>query len=265
MTIEVRSEAEIWTVLFNRPEVRNAVDRKTAEALSAAFRAFETDEQARGAILGGCGENFCAGANLKAVAAGRPKRRKVKGGGPMGPTRRRLSKPVIAAVNGYAVAGGPELALWCDLRVMEEDAWFGGICRRWGVPLIDGGTVKLPQLVGQGRALDRSLTGREVGAKEALNCGPCYRVVAPGTALAAASALGRKIASFPQRYLRSDRKSVYTQWGNPEEEALRDEFLLGQPGRTCRGRSDCRGERDDMVTGSKVWTKSFRPMVLRIG
>ena len=228
MTVRVEKAEEIWTVILDRQEVRNAVDRDHGEALLEAFEAFEADQSAKVAVLWGAGGHFCAGADLKAVAQGRPNRLEVDGAGPMGPSRLFLSKPVIAAVSGYAVAGGLELAIWCDLRVAEEDARFGVFCRRWGVPLIDGGTVRLPRLIGMGRALDMILTGREITAGEALNWGLCDRVVPRGESRARAEELARRIAGFPQICLRSDRRSVYEQWGQQEEEALRQEFLLGQ-------------------------------------
>jgi enoyl-CoA hydratase len=213
------------------------VDRQTAEALAAAFLAFERDESAVVAVLWGAGGTFCAGADLKAVATGGGNRTvppKTGGAydplaadGPMGPSRMQLSKPVIAAVSGYAVAGGLELALWCDLRVAEEDAVFGVFCRRWGVPLIDGGTIRLPRLIGQSRALDMILTGRPVAACEALAMGLANRVVAKGTAREAAEGLAHEIAKLPQICLRSDRQSVYEQYALNMDKALAREFALG--------------------------------------
>ena len=198
MAVYVEKDGPVTTVILSRPEVRNAVDRDTAEALVEAFRAFEEDEQAHVGVLYGDGGNFCAGADLKAIAAGRSNRTDSTGDGPMGPTRRLLGKPVIAAIAGYAVAGGLELALWCDLRVMEESATLGVFCRRWGIPLIDGGTIRLPRLIGLGRALDLILTGRPVGAGEALSMGLANRVVPDGKAREAAEALARDIAEIPQ-------------------------------------------------------------------
>ena len=229
----VRTEREgpVTTVILSRPEVRNAVDRPTAEALADAFRAFEADPDAHVGVLWGEGGTFCAGADLKAVASEpeRINRLEEHGDGPMGPTRMVLSKPVIAAISGHAVAGGLELALWCDLRVVEEDAVLGVFCRRWGVPLIDGGTVRLPRLIGLSRALDLILTGRPVGAEEALQLGLANRVVPKGEARARAEALAREVARFPQGCLRADRRSALDQAGVPLEEALLREFRGGVP------------------------------------
>lgn len=215
------------TVILNRPEVRNAVDRETAEALAEAFRAFEKDEEARVGVLTGAGGHFCAGADLKALGDARGNRLEEEGDGPMGPSRMILDKPVIAAVAGYAVAGGLELALWCDLRVMESDAVFGVFCRRWGVPLIDGGTIRLSRAIGLSHALDMILTGRPVEAEEAYRMGLANRVVAPGTAREEAEKLALQIARFPQRCMLSDRRSAYEQWDMPILAALRNEFRLG--------------------------------------
>ena len=224
----IEKAGPVTTVILSRPEVRNAVDRETAEALAAAFREFDADDEARVAVFYGDHGNFCAGADLKAIAAGRGNRAAPDGDGPMGPTRLLLQKPVIAAIAGYAVAGGLELALWCDLRVMEETATLGVFCRRWGVPLIDGGTVRLPRLIGLSRALDLILTGRPVGAQEALAMGLVNRVVPEGTARQAAEALARDIAAFPQVCLRNDRLSAYEQFDLSFEEALANEFRCGQ-------------------------------------
>jgi enoyl-CoA hydratase len=226
-TVRVERNGPVTTVILNRPEARNAVDRPTAQALAAAFRAFEDDPDAAVAVLWGEGGHFCAGADLKAIGTSRANRVDAGGDGPMGPTRLRLAKPVIAAVTGYAVAGGLELALWCDLRVVEEDAEFGVFCRRWGVPLIDGGTVRLPRLIGTSRALDLILTGRPVHAGEAERIGLANRVVAPGAARQAAEALAAQIAAFPQTCLRHDRLSVLEQEGLTEEDALRAELAHG--------------------------------------
>jgi enoyl-CoA hydratase len=225
----VRTEkaGNVTTVILSRPDRRNAVDRDTADALVAAFEAFERDEEARVAVLWGEGGTFCAGADLVAVSEGRPNRVEPTGAGPMGPTRMGLSKPVIAAVAGHAVAGGLELALWCDLRVAEEDAVFGVFCRRWGVPLIDGGTVRLPRLIGASRALDMILTGRPVNAREALEWGLANRVVACGKAREEAEVLAAQIAGFPQRCLRSDRRSALEQWALPIDAAIAHELALG--------------------------------------
>ncbi len=217
----------ILRVSLNRPERRNAVDRETADALYRAFREFDEDDALHVAVLDGRGGQFCAGADLKALAAGQGNRVEADGAGPMGPTRMRLRKPVIAAVEGHAVAGGLELALWCDLRVAAEDAVFGVYCRRFGVPLIDGGTVRLARLIGQSRAMDMILTGRAVAAPEALSFGLVNRMVAPGEARAAATALAREIAELPQTCLRNDRASLLSQWGLDEGAALHEEFRQG--------------------------------------
>lgn len=228
LTVHVRREPPIMIVTIDRPEVRNAVDRPTAAALADAFRAFENDDELAAAVLTGAGGTFCAGADLKAVATGRGNRVTSDGDGPMGPTRLQLSKPVIAAVEGHAVAGGLELAVWCDLRVAAVDAVFGVYCRRWGVPLIDGGTVRLPRLVGQSHALDLILTGRGVSGEEARVMGLVNRVVAPGRALEAAIELAQQIAGFPQGCMRSDRTSSYEQWDLDFDAAMRNETELGQ-------------------------------------
>jgi enoyl-CoA hydratase len=225
----VRSEksGHVMTVILSRPERRNAVDRETADALERAFESFAGDDTARVAVLWGEGGTFCAGADLRAISEGHPNRVESAGAGPMGPTRMVLHKPVIAAVAGHAVAGGLELALWCDLRVVEEGAVFGVFCRRWGVPLIDGGTVRLPRLIGQSRALDMILTGRAVGAREAHEWGLANRVVAHGTARDEAEALAATIASFPQHCVRSDRQSALDQWTLPLDAAIARELELG--------------------------------------
>jgi enoyl-CoA hydratase len=214
-------------VTIDRPDVRNAVDRATAAELAAAFRRFEADDGAAVAILTGAGGTFCAGADLKAVseASGNPV--VVDGDGPMGPTRMLLAKPVIAAVEGYAVAGGLELALWCDLRVAARDAVFGVFCRRWGVPLVDGGTVRLPRIVGHGVAMDLILTGRPVSGDEALRIGLANRVTEPGKALEVALALANDIAAFPRRCMLSDRASAYEQWDLSLGDALVNETRHG--------------------------------------
>ncbi|CCK25879.1 Enoyl-CoA hydratase/isomerase [Streptomyces davaonensis JCM 4913] len=227
MPVRVERQGHVTTVVLSRPEARNAVDGPTAAELAAAFREFEADEEARVAVLWGEGGTFCAGADLKALGTERSNQVTEDGDGPMGPTRMRLSKPVIAAVAGHAVAGGLELALWCDLRVAEEDAVFGVFCRRWGVPLIDGGTVRLPRLIGTSRAMDLILTGRPVPAREAYEIGLANRVVPTGTARAEAEALAATIAAFPQACLRADRASVLDQEGLGEEEALRSELGHG--------------------------------------
>ncbi|MGW0148553.1 crotonase/enoyl-CoA hydratase family protein [Streptomyces sp. NPDC003333] len=227
MPVRVERQGHVTTVVLSRPEVRNAVDGPTAAALAAAFREFEADDGARVAVLWGEGGTFCAGADLKAMGAGRGNRVAEDGDGPMGPTRLRLSKPVIAAVAGHAVAGGLELALWCDLRVAEEDAVFGVFCRRWGVPLIDGGTVRLPRLIGTSRAMDLILTGRPVPAAEAHAIGLANRVVPTGRARAEAERLAAVLAEFPQDCLRSDRASVLDQEGLDETAAMRGELRYG--------------------------------------
>jgi enoyl-CoA hydratase len=216
--VRVEKSGPVTTVLINRPTARNAVDGPTAAALAAAFRAFDTDDSASVAVLGGVGEAFCAGADLKSVGTDRGNQLTpvAAGDGPMGPTRMVLAKPVIAAVQGHAVAGGLELALWCDLRVADATAVFGVFCRRWGVPLIDGGTVRLPRLIGQSRAMDMILTGRPVAAAEALAMGLANRVVPAGTALAAAQELALSLAGFPQTCMRSDRAAVLEQWDAPD-------------------------------------------------
>ncbi len=227
MAVLAEKKGAVTTIILNRPEVKNAVDGPTAEALVQAFRAFEDDQEARVAVLFGTGGCFCAGADLKAISQGRPNRFSEEGDGPMGPSRMFLSKPVIAAVAGYAVAGGLELALWCDLRVVERDAVFGVFCRRWGVPLIDGGTIRLPRMIGLSAALDMILTGRPVGAEEAQRLGLANRVVAPGTSRAEAEALAETIARFPQQCMRNDRRSAYEQIDLSLKEALKNEFRLG--------------------------------------
>jgi enoyl-CoA hydratase len=250
MAVHSEKQGPVTTVILERPAVRNAVDRRTAAALADAFRAFDADDEARVAVLYGAGGAFCAGADLKAIAAGdpnlmnliQPVRAPLPDGpspagraaearaitdAPMGPTRMLLGKPVIAAIAGHAVAGGLELALWCDLRVVEEDAILGVFCRRWGVPLIDGGTVRLPRLIGLSRALDLILTGRAVGAAEALQMGLANRVVPAGTARQAAEDLARTLAALPQRCMREDRLSAYEQDGLAIEDALENEYRHG--------------------------------------
>ena len=228
MNVRVEKKDRVTTVILDRPEKRNAVDRPTATALAEAFRAFEADAESDVAVLWGAGGHFCAGADLKGFA-GEATRNSLtpEGDGPMGPTRMLLSKPVIAAVSGYCVAGGLELACWCDLRVAEESATFGVFCRRFGVPLIDGGTVRLPRLIGHSRALDLILTGRPVGAAEALAMGLANRVAADGTARAAAEALAAALSNHPQTCLRNDRLSSYEQWGLPLPQAMANEFTHG--------------------------------------
>jgi enoyl-CoA hydratase len=240
-SVIVERRPPLVIVTINRPAARNAVDGPTAGLLAESFRAFDADDELKVAILTGAGGNFCAGADLKAVASGEPKRANridPEGDGPMGPTRLRLSKPVIAAVAGYAVAGGIELACWCDLRVADVTAQFGVFCRRFGVPLIDGGTVRLPRLIGMSRALDLILTGRAVDAQEAYAMGLANRVVPAGQALAEAEKLALQIAAFPQQCMRGDRASAYEQWGMVQE-AIANEFRHGlatlQSGETLSG------------------------------
>nr|WP_281371628.1 crotonase/enoyl-CoA hydratase family protein [Petropleomorpha daqingensis] len=227
VSVTVERDGPVTTVRLSRPSARNAVDGPTAAALADAFRAFDADDEAAVAVLHGEGGTFCAGADLKAVGTATGNRTEPDGDGPMGPTRLRLSKPVIAAIAGHAVAGGLELALWCDLRVADETAVFGVYCRRWGVPLIDGGTVRLPRIVGRGRALDLILSGRSVDAAEALAIGLVNRLVPAGEALAAAQGLARQLAAFPQTCLREDRASVLEQEGLDEAAALANEFRHG--------------------------------------
>ncbi|HEY5351301.1 MAG TPA: crotonase/enoyl-CoA hydratase family protein [Streptosporangiaceae bacterium] len=227
MSVRVERDGPVSTVILDRPAVRNAVDGPTAAALAEAFRQFEADESARVAVLYGAGGTFCAGADLKALGGPDGNRAAADGDGPMGPTRMRLSKPVIAAISGHAVAGGLELALWCDLRVAEDDAVLGVFCRRWGVPLIDGGTVRLPQIVGLGRALDLILTGRPVPAAEALAMGLVSRVVPAGEARDVAEALARELAALPPSCLRSDRQATFEGLSLTEDAALANEFSHG--------------------------------------
>ncbi len=226
--VRVSREGPVTTVLLSRPERRNAVDGPTAQALADAFRAFDADPEVAVGVLAGEGGVFCAGADLKAAGGETGNRVEEEGDGPMGPTRMRLSKPVIAAIAGHAVAGGLELALWCDLRVAEEDAVLGVFCRRWGVPLIDGGTVRLPRLIGAGHAMDLILTGRPVGAAEAERMGLVNRVVPAGQSLAAARELAAELTRFPQTCLREDRLSALEQEGLTEAEALINELAHGR-------------------------------------
>jgi enoyl-CoA hydratase len=227
MTVRVERSGPVTTVILDRPEVRNAVDGPTAAALAEAFACFDADPDAAVAVLFGAGGTFCAGADLKAVGTPEGNRTDPDGNGPMGPTRMSLSKPVIAAISGHAVAGGLELAIWCDLRVAQEDAVLGVFCRRWGVPLIDGGTVRLPRLVGLGRALDMIITGRAVTAAEALQIGLIDRMVPNGHARDAAEQLAQQIAVLPQACLRSDRQSALEGLTLPHGEAMANEFRHG--------------------------------------
>ena len=229
MSVRIEKQSAVTTVIIDRPAARNAIDRATATALANAFRDFGADSSASVAVLCGTGGHFCAGADLKSFVANPDDwQLSEEGDAPLGPTRMLLAKPVIAAVSGYAVAGGLELALWCDLRVAEQSATFGVFCRRWGVPLIDGGTIRLSRLIGHSRALDLILTGRPVGADEALAIGLANRVVAEGEARAAAEALAAQIAAFPQTCMRHDRLSSYEQWGLPLPQALVNECRHGR-------------------------------------
>jgi enoyl-CoA hydratase len=227
MSVHVDRDGPVTIVTLDRPEARNAVDGPTAQALADAFRAFEADETSSVAILTGAGGHFCAGADLKAVGTETGNRVEPHGDGPMGPSRMRLTKPVIAAIEGYAVAGGLELALWADLRVASRKAVLGVFCRRWGVPLIDGGTVRLPRLIGQARALDLILTGRPVAATEALAMGLVTRLSEPGEALREALELAASLAALPQTCLRQDRLAVLEQWGLEEDAAMSVELAHG--------------------------------------
>jgi enoyl-CoA hydratase len=226
VNVRIDKAGPVWTVVIDRPERRNAVDGPTGAELAEAFRSFDADDTARVAVLWGAGGTFCAGADLHEMS--NPLDPDLDHDAPMGPSRLALSKPVIAAVSGHAVAGGLELALWCDLRVVERDAVFGVFCRRWGVPLIDGGTVRLPRVVGLGRALDLILTGRAVDADEAHAIGLANRVVEPGRARAEAEALAGQLAELPQACLRSDRRSAYDALGSDERAALESEFAHGR-------------------------------------
>jgi enoyl-CoA hydratase len=228
MTVRTRADGRVFIVTIDRPATRNAVNRETAAALADAFRAFAADDALSVAVLTGAGGTFCAGADLQAVAAGRGNPARPDGDGPMGPTRMLLDKPVIAAVEGYAVAGGLELAVWCDLRVAARDAVFGVFCRRWGVPLVDGGTVRLPRLVGHSHALDLILTGRGVSGDEAVRMGLVNRLTDPGAALATAVDLAHDLAALPQTCLRQDRLSSYEQWGLALDAAMANEFERGR-------------------------------------
>src|SRR5262252_5561347 len=250
MSVRVEKSGTVWTVIHDRPETRNAMDPESADALTRAFLEFDADDTARVAVLYGEGGAFCAGWDLKYVSTLNqsyplgeldipPARTRGNGGdiprGPLGPTRLELDKPVIAAVAGPAVAGGFELALWCDVRVMEESAFFGVYCRRWGVPLIDGGTVRLPRIVGRGRALEIILTGRKVPAEEALRIGCCEQVVPDGQSRQAAEAMAHEIARFPQACMRADRRSVYMQEGLALRDAMRKEWYDGIPAFKAEG------------------------------
>ena len=227
MPIIIEKNYPVFIIIIDNREVRNAIDGPTAQELADAFMDFEQDDKALVAVLWGANGIFCAGANLKAIAEGKGNRIEKTGNGPMGPSRMILSKPVIAAVSGFAVAGGLELALWCDMRIVEKSAIFGVFCRRFGVPLIDGGTVRLPRLIGLSRAMDMILTGRPVTAQEAFEWGLANRVVEDGTSKGEAEKLAREIAAFPQICMRNDRLSAYEQFGMDLEDAIKNEFDYG--------------------------------------
>jgi enoyl-CoA hydratase len=226
--VHVEHDGPVTVITIDRPHARNAVDGPTAALLARAFRGFEADDDASVAILTGAGGTFCAGADLKAIARHEGNRVVEQGDGPMGPTRMLLDKPVIAAVEGYAVAGGLELAVWCDMRVAARDATFGVFCRRWGVPLVDGGTIRLPRLIGMSTALDMIITGRGVPGDEALRIGLANRLCESGAALDTARVLAHEIAALPQRCLRADRRSAYEQWEMSLDDALHNEYRLGR-------------------------------------
>jgi enoyl-CoA hydratase len=244
MSVRYELRGRIAIVTIDRPEVRNAVDAPTARALAKAFRRFDDDDRTDVAVLTGEGGCFCAGADLKAIAAGEQRDFSAEADGPMGPTRMQLRKPVIAAIEGHAVAGGLELAIWCDLRVVAEDAVMGVFCRRFGVPLIDLGTIRLPRLIGHSRAMDLILTGRPVSAEEAADIGLANRVAPPGNALDTAVELAEQIARHPSLCMRSDRRSAIEQWSLSEEQAMRNELALGletiESGETASGAASFR-------------------------
>jgi enoyl-CoA hydratase len=229
MSVRTETRRQVFVVTIDRPDVRNAVDAPTAGRLAEVFRAFDADRRALVAVLTGAAGTFCAGADLKAISEGRGNRVEAPpADGPLGVTRMLLSKPVVAAVEGFAVAGGLELALWCDLRVAATDAIFGVYCRRWGVPLLDGGTIRLPRLIGQSHALDMVLTGRGVSGDEALRMGLANRLSAPGAALSGALELAEQLAAFPTQCLRSDRQSLHEQWDLTLDQSLVNEYRLGR-------------------------------------
>jgi enoyl-CoA hydratase len=247
MPLIIEKAYPIYTIIIDNPDVRNAVDGQSALELANAFRNFEEDKNALVAVLWGSGGTFCSGANLKAILSDEGNKVQKKGNGPMGPTRMQLSKPVIAAVAGHAVAGGLELALWCDLRVVEKSAVFGVFCRRFGVPLIDGGTVRLPRLIGLSRAMDMILTGRAVNADEAFQWGLANRIVEDGTSRQEAEKLAKEIAKFPQTCMKNDRLSAYTQNGLPLKKAMMKEFQYGL--NTLKS--------GEYLDGSKAFTKGY--------
>lgn len=227
MGIKIEKDYPVFTIILDNPKTKNAVDKETAHELTDAFKKFESNEDALVAVLWGANGTFCAGADLKAIGTDRQNDITEKGDGPMGPTRMKLSKPVIAAIAGYAVAGGLELACWCDLRVVEKSAILGVFCRRFGVPLIDGGTVRLPRLIGLSRAMDMILTGKPVSAQKAYKWGLANRIVEDGTSKKKAEALAKTISNFPQICMRNDRASVYEQFGMNIEKAMKNEFKFG--------------------------------------
>ena len=241
MTVDISKDERVAIISINRPQVRNAVNESTAIALCEAFEDFDADDDLDVAVLCGAQGTFCAGADLKAVAKGLGNKVRPEGRGPMGPTRLHLSKPVIAAVEGFAVAGGLELALWCDMRVAARDAVFGVFCRRWGVPLIDGGTLRLPRLIGHSHAMDLILTGRGVSGNEALSMGLANRITDSGAAISTAIELAKSLSAFPQICMRADRRSAYDQWGVSEGDAIISETVKGiavlKSGETVRGAS----------------------------
>ena len=246
MTVRTDIDGPVAIVTIDRPEVRNAVDTPTAAALADAFRAFDADDELAAAVLTGANGTFCAGADLKQVQEGQGNRVRADGDGPMGPTRMLLEKPVIAAVEGHAVAGGLELAVWCDLRVAARDAVFGVYCRRWGVPLVDGGTIRLPRLIGHSHALDLILTGRGVSGDEALRMGLANRLTEKGDALTTAVALAHDLAALPPTCLRQDRLSSYEQWGMSLDDAIRNEYERGMTSI---------GARDEMQAGVDAFVR----------
>jgi enoyl-CoA hydratase len=227
MPIQIDRNYPVYTIIIDNPKVKNAVDENTAQELAGAFRQFEKDKDALIAVLWGANGTFCSGANLKAISEGRGNRIESEGDGPMGPTRMLLCKPVIAAISGFAVAGGLELALWCDLRVVEKSAVFGVFNRRFGVPLIDGGTVRLPRLIGMSRALDMILTGRPINAQKAFQWGLANRIVEDGQSRQKAEEIAQEIAKFPSKCMNNDRLSVYSQFGLNFKQAMKQEFNLG--------------------------------------
>ena len=254
MGVRVERDGPVTTVVLDRPESRNSVDGPTARSLADAFRAFDADPAASVAVLWGAGGTFCSGADLKAIGTPSGNRVEAEGDGPMGPTRLRLTKPVLAAISGYAVAGGLELALWCDIRIAESDAVLGVFCRRWGVPLIDGGTVRLPRLIGESRAMDLVLTGRAVPAVEAYEMGLVNRLAPPGGARAAAEALAAEIARCPQACLRNDRAALLAGRDRPEYEAMAIRLALIEHSRA----TVCSAVEAGLAAASSMWMRNWR-------